>query len=287
MKRWIAVSALFVALLVTACTPRPFAGSSPWNAPIGGVAWRDAPELRNGHSWVNLENFSIPVVRSSGGDPLVGVSVPSSWGWPGGVVQVHIPAGVTGAAGSDGTLVVVDGNLVFDFYQFNRSGPGSGSASSWASTLYDSSGWGRANPFLGAGIRQAGSSSLGGLIVGGDILSGDDFRHALAVSLLGSEVSNSHVAPAIAGGGGGGGIPIGARIGIPAGSPMPGGLSPMGVRMWNTLVRYGAYVVDVHGGSAPVTFYADPRSVGAEKVAPLRNQGGDLDRIMPYVRVVQ
>jgi hypothetical protein len=68
---------------------------------------------------------------------------------------------------------------------------------------------------------------------------------------------------------------------------MPGGLSPIGVRMWNTLVRYGAYVVDQHGGSAPVIFYADPRSVGADKVASLRNPGGDLDRIMPAVRVVQ
>jgi hypothetical protein len=128
---------------------------------------------------------------------------------------------------------------------------------------------------------------LGGLITSGDLVGGDDFRHALAVSLLGSELSAGYVAPAIAGGGGGGNIPIGARIGIPSGTPMPGGLSPIGVRMWNTLVRYGAYVVDEHGGTAPAIFYADPRSVGADSVAPLRGAGGDLDRIMPSVRVVQ
>ena len=148
------------------------------------------------------------------------------------------------------------------------------------------SGWGRASPFLGAGIRASGSSSLGGLIVGDD-LAGDDYRHALAVSVLRSALSAAVVAPAIAGEGGSGSIPMGGRIGIPAGTPMPGGLSSMGVRMWNTLTRYGVYVVDVHGGSAPVIFYADPRSVGNDKVGPLRNPGGDLDRIMPYVRVVQ
>ena len=70
------------------------------------------------------------------------------------------------------------------------------------------------------------------------------------------------MAPAIDGGGGGGSIPVGARIGIPAGTPMPGGLSSIGMRMWNTLLRYGAYVVDQHGGSAPVIFYADPRQRG-------------------------
>ena len=287
MKRWIVLLVVGVAVLLAACTPRPFDASSPWNRPLGAVGWRDAPELRGGHSWVNDESFSIPVVRTGPGDPLVSVSVPSSWGWTGGVVRVNIPAGIGGAAGSDGILVVVEGNVVYDFYQFNRTGPNSGSASAWAATFQNGPGWGRATPFLGAGIRAAGSSSLGGLITSGDLFGGDDFRHALAVSLLGSELSTGHVAPAIDGGGGGGSIPVGARIGIPAGTPMPGGLSPIGVRMWNTLVRYGAYVVDQHGGSAPVIFYADPRSVGADKVAPLRNPGGDLDRIMPAVRVVQ
>ena len=287
MKRWIVLLVVGVAVLLAACTPRPFDATSPWNSPLGAVGWRDAPELRSGHSWVNDESFSIPVVRSGPGDPLVNVSVPSSWGWAGGVVRVNVPGGIGGAAGSDGILVVVEGNAVYDFYQFNRTGPNSASASAWAATLQNGPGWGRPNPFLAAGVRAAGSSSLGGLITGGDLFGGDDFRHALAVSLLGSELSSGYVAPAISGGGGTGSIPIGARIGIPAGTPMPGGLSPIGVRMWNTLVRYGAYVVDQHGGSAPVTFYADPRSVGADKVAPLRNPGGDLDRIMPSVRVVQ
>jgi len=287
MKRWMVLLVVAASVVLTACAPRPFDASSPWNMPLGAVSWRDAPQLRSASSWVNDESFSIPVVHAGSGDPLVNVSVPNSWGWPAGVVQVNIPDGVGGAAGSDGTLAVVEGNVVYDFYQFNRTSPSDGSAAAWAATFLNGSGWGRAAPFLAAGIRAAGSSSLGGLITSGDLVGGDDFRHALAVSLLGSELSAGYVAPAIAGGGGGGSIPIGARIGIASGTPMPGGLSPIGVRMWNTLVRYGAYVVDEHGGTAPAVFYADPRSVGADSVAPLRNPGGDLERIMPSVRVVQ
>ena len=83
------------------------------------------------------------------------------------------------------------------------------------------------------------------MIVKDDTLVGDDFRHALAATLLSSELSNGVVAPPL---------------------------------------RYGAYVVDMHGGSAPLIFYADPASVSPDTINPLRND--DLDRIMPAVRVV-
>jgi len=274
------------ALLLAACAPRPFADSSPWNSPIPtGVGWRDEPTLRAGPSWVNDESYSIPLVRSAPTDPLVAVSVPSTWGWPGGVAQVHVPSDVTGASGADGALSVVDGGAVFDFWQFQRSDADHATATAWAATWLNGAGVGRQSPFLGAGIRAAGTSGYGGLITSGDLTGPGDFRHALAVSLLGSEVGGPHVAPAIAGDGGSGSVPIGARLGIPRGTPMPGGLSSIGQRMWNTLMTYGAYVVDRHSGSAPVIFYADPRSVSPGTVAPLRD--GDLAAIMPAVRVQQ
>ena len=286
MRRWIILTVAVLGLLLAACAPRPFDGSSPWNTPISaGVGWRDEPALRAGHSWVNDEQFSIPLVRSAPTDPLVAVSVPSSWGWPGGTVSVRIPADVTGAAGSDGALTVVDGGTAYDFWQFQRSDVGHASAAAWAAAWLSGSGVGRPSPFLGAGIRAAGTSGYGGLITAGDLTGPGDFRHALAVSLLGSELSGSHVAPAIAGEGGSGSIPMGARLGIPRGTPMPGGLSPIGQRTWNTLMTYGAIVVDRHTGSAPAVFYADPRSVSPNTVGPLRS--GDLDRIMPAVRVTQ
>jgi hypothetical protein len=286
MKRWVLCTVAVLGLLLAACAPRPFDASSPWNTPISpGVGWRDEPALRAGHSWVNDEQFSIPLVRSAPTDPVVSVSVPSSWGWPGGTVQVRIPADVTGASGSDGALTVVDGGLAYDFWQFRRFDAGHAGAAAWAAAWTNGSGVGRPSPFLGAGIRAAGTSGYGGLITAGDLAGSGDFRHALAVSLLGSELSGGHVAPAIAGEGGSGSIPMGARLGIPRGTPMPGGLSAIGQRTWNTLVTYGAIVVDRHDGSSPAIFYADPRSVSPATVAPLRF--GDLDRIMPAVRVVQ
>jgi hypothetical protein len=233
---------------------------------------------------VNDEDHSIPVVHSSPSDPVVTVSVPSSWGRPGGAIQLHVPADVTGAAGTDGTLTVVSDGIAYDFWQFQRFDAEHAQASAWATAPLDGSGTGSESPFVGAGVRAAGTSAYAGLLTGADI-GGDDFRHALAVSLLPSELSGGHVAPAIAGEAGSGSIPMGARLGIPAGTPMPAGLSPIGQHLWNTLVTYGAIVVDRHGGSAPVVFYADPRSVSPDTVAPLRS--GELDRIMPAVRVAQ
>src|SRR4051812_47692648 len=156
MRRWMLLTVALLGLLLAACAPRPFDVSSPWNTQISpGVGWRDEPALRAGHSWVNDEQYSIPLVRSAPTDPLVSVSVPSSWGWPGGTVQVRIPANVTGADGSDGTLTVVDGGTAYDFWQFQRSDVGHASAASWAAAWLNGSGVGRQSPFLGAGIRAA------------------------------------------------------------------------------------------------------------------------------------
>jgi hypothetical protein len=286
MHRRILLAVAVIGLLAAACAPRPFNASSPWNTPISaGTGWRDEPALRAGPSWVNDEQFSIPLVRSGPGDPIVAVSVPSSWGWPGGTTQVRVPANVTGAVGGDGTLTVVDGGVAYDFWQFQRLDVGHARAAAWAAAWLDGPGVGRESPFLGAGIRAAGTSGFGGLITADDTTGPGDFRHALAVSVLGSELNGGHVAPAIAGESGSGSIPMGARLGIPRGTPMPGGLSPIGQRMWNTLVTYGAIVVDRHYGSAPVVFYADPRTVSPDTVGPLR--AGDLGQIMPALRVVQ
>jgi hypothetical protein len=279
-------------VFLAACRPAPFAPTSPWNTPLGAVGWRDEPALRSAHWWVNLESGSIPAVYAADTDPWVAVSVPSSWGWPGGQVGIHLPDGVGAAAGSDASIVVVSSGTAYNFWQFRRTGPGQATASAWAAARMDGTGFGSGTPFQGAGIRASGASGLGGLITGDDLTSGR-IGHALAVSLRGDELRNGFVAPAIAQDGGGGysgSIPMGSRIGIPAGTPMPAGLSPAGVMVWNALVTYGAHVVDRHDGSAPVVLYADPRSVSPAQADSLRatpyGAPSSLDRIMPYVRVV-
>jgi hypothetical protein len=274
----------------------PFAASSPWNTPIGStVAWRDEPALRADHWWLNYESYSIPVVEGAASDPLVAVSVPESWGWPGGTLHVHVPAAVTGADGTDGALVVVSDGIAYNFWQFTRvDATHAGAVAYGEANIASGTGFGTASPFLGAGIRAAGSSGLAGLITGADTASGTVLHHALAVSLLGAELRDGFVAPAIAQDGGGGytgTIPMGARLGVPAGTAMPAGLSAFGQSIWNTLVTYGAFVVDRHGGTAPVQLYADPFSVASGPIETARvywnGAPSDLDRIMPYVRVVR
>jgi hypothetical protein len=237
---------------------------------------------------VNDESFSIPVAWGNPIDPIVAVTVPPSWGWPAGTFNLNIPADVTGASGTDASLVVVNDGTAWNFWGFQRSDLNHASAAAYAIASMTGSGFGWPFPVFGAGIRASGASALGGLIASRDILA-SSFDHALAVSLNAGELSGGFVAPAIAAESGSGSIPVGARLGIPAGTPMPDGLSPLGQKLFTALVQYGAIVVDRHDGAAPVAFYADPRSVSVDTVDPLRSYwmpgGDDLDRIMPFVRV--
>jgi hypothetical protein len=273
-------------------TGRPFSAASPWNTPLAAsTTWRDEPRLRADHWWVNRESYSLPVVEGAPGDPVVSVTVPASWGWPAGVLALHVPAGITGAEGSDGALTIVSDGVAYDFWQFQRTDATHASAAAYAEADLAGTGVGTLSPFRGAGIRSAGSSGLGGLITGRDVSAGD-IPHALAVSVLGNLLQPRFVAPAIAGDGDAatGAVPTGARLGIPAGTPMPTGLSPLGQAIWRALVTYGAYVVDQHSGTAPVILYADPLGVPGAPIDPVRvfwsGTPSDLDRIMPFVRVV-
>jgi hypothetical protein len=207
------------------------------------------------------------------------------------VLHLHIPAGITGAVGTDGALTIVSDGVAYDFWQFRRLDTTHASAVAYAEADLAGTGVGTLSPFRGAGIRSAGSSGLAGLIRGRDV-SGADIPHALAVSVLGGLLQPAFVAPAIAGDGHAstGVVATGTRLGIPAGTPMPAGLSSLGQRIWHALVTYGAYVVDQHGGAAPVALYADPLGVPGAPIEPVRvywnGAPSDLDRIMPFVRVV-
>jgi hypothetical protein len=274
-------------------TSRPFSATSPWNTPLAAdTTWRDEPALRADHWWVNRESYSIPVVRAAATDPSVAVSVPASWGWPAGVVSLHVPVGVSGADGSDGALTVVSDGTAYDFWQFQRVDATHASAAAYAEAdVVGGTGFGTVDPFRGAGIRAAGSSGLGGLLTASDV-DAAAIPHALAVSVLGTLLQPGYVAPAISGDGSSptGVLPTGTRLGIPAGTPMPTGLSPLGQSIFRALVTYGAFVVDQHSGTAPVILYADPLGVPSAPIDPLRvywnGAPSDLDLIMAFVRVV-
>jgi hypothetical protein len=258
-----------------------FRASSLWNTPIANesVSWADEPGLRSGSWWVNWDSYSNPVVISKSSDPQVDVTVPSSWGWPAGTLKLRIPAGVTGAAGTDASLVIVDGTTVYDFWQFTRNSS-TGSASAYAKNdVVTGSGWGSMSPSkVGAGIRAAGSSGLAGEIYGNELTQG--IFHALAfASTSDAGLDGPTRPPAVSSDG-----PAEAtRVGIPPGTSKPGGLSVQGSKVWDALQTYGAWLVDRTSGASPCIFNADPRSVPKADIDALL---ADLDKITPSIRVV-
>lgn len=102
----------------------PFAASSDWNTPITEgstytpLAWPAPTGYNYSVAW---DSYSPAVYVASPKDPLVQVYHPATWGYPAGYVYVHMPAAADGAAGTDGELLVIDGDIVYNFWQFERT----------------------------------------------------------------------------------------------------------------------------------------------------------------------
>src|SRR5258705_12615271 len=90
----------------------PFSPTSTWNTPIGTGAsyttlnWPAPTGYNYNVAW---SSYSPAVYTASASDPLVQVSYPAGWGYPGGTISVHMPAAANGAAGTDGEVLVIDG----------------------------------------------------------------------------------------------------------------------------------------------------------------------------------
>src|SRR5215470_4456996 len=109
----------------------PFSPTSDWNTPIGtGATYTSLkwPASTGYNYYVNWDAYAPAVYVASASDPLVTVTYPAGWGYPGGTVQVHMPLAAYGAAGTDGELLVIDGDYVYNFYQFKRTSATTGSA---------------------------------------------------------------------------------------------------------------------------------------------------------------
>jgi len=230
---------------------RPFAASSSWNTPIASnatfkeIGWPAG--ARFGVAW---SSYSPAIHVSSASDPLVSVAHPASWGRPAGTLRVRIPASADGAPGTDGELLVIDGDTVHNFWQFKRLSAETATAQSYAATnLVTGNGWGRSSPFLGAGIVAAGSSQLAGLLVEAETARGD-IAHALQIAIDAAYAKPGRVGEAINGDGTkpDGLVQEGERLAIPAGVAMPPGLSPLGQKVFRAYQVYGGFVIDVAGG---------------------------------------
>jgi len=266
-------------------TGKPFAANSSWNTKVPTNAnFRQEGGLNQGGAYLNRDAYSGPVVESKSSDPTVTMNVGPSWGWPAQTLTFHCPTGQSGASGTDGSLVVIDGDQVYDFWQFTRQGPNSASCSAWAkANRKTGSGWGQKSPFQAAGIHAAGSSLLAGLIRGSE-LTDPAIGHALAIGIRRNLASSQYVGEAIYSDGGGGPIPEGTRCAIPRSTPKPSGLNKQISNLWDALVDYGCFVIDVADGVQSIYFWADPNSVPAADAAAAN--GNNSSALSMALRIV-
>ena len=264
---------------------RPFSATSSWNTPIAPdarfskVDWPAG--ARFGVAW---SSYSPAIHVGTASDPKVSVAHPASWGRPAGSLEISMPADADGAAGTDGELLVIDGDIVHNFWQFRRLGTGKATAQSYgAANLVTGDGWGQASPFRGAGIVAAGSSQLAGLLVQAETDRGE-IAHALQIAIDAAYAKPEHTGEAINGDGQNpqGLVQEGQRLAVPAGVAMPPDLSPLGQKVFRAYQRYGAFVIDVAGGVTNLR--AQANAYDRATIAALQR---DLMRISPLLERVE
>ncbi len=264
---------------------RPFAASSSWNTPIAeGAVYQkvDWPiSARFGVAW---NSYSPAIYAASNSDPVVSVQCPPGWGYPGGIVSVRMPPDADGAVGSDGELLVIDGDAVHNFWQFKRLNLTEATARSYGTTnVISGNGWGRASPFLGAGIVATGSSQLAGMLIQEETDRGE-ITHALQISIDMALAKPGHTGRAISGDGRNpnGLLQEGQRLAIPPTVAMPQGLSPLGQKVFRAYQRYGAFVIDVAGGVTNLR--AQANAYDRATITALRR---DVPRLTPMLERVE
>lgn len=275
---------------------RFYSASSSWNTKIPtNATYTSVPGLNTGGGWANFDQYSSPIVIAKASDPVVTINAPASWGWPAQTLSLHIPAGQTSSAGTDGNIVVVDGNTAYDFWQFDRPTTNSATVSAWAkSDIVNGSGWGNKNTGQAAGIHATGSALLAGIIYGNELKTG--INHALGLAVgkalpgsppVGEAINSDGCNPP---NGENCTVPEGARLAIPRSVPMPAGLSPQGKILWTAMQEYGGFNVDAAWGDPHAVFWsADPLTVDDNDVIALLNPSwtaADLQAIVSNLKRV-
>jgi hypothetical protein len=190
---------------------------------------------------------------------------------------------VTGAAGTNGEIIILDGTTAHDCWQFERARASTATCAADARTdVLTGTGWGAKSPFRVAGIVAAGSSPLAGLLVQAETSAGE-IEHALPIALDGQLERPGHVGEGIAGDGRSpSGISIdGERLAIPPSTAMPARLSPWGQKVLRALVTYGAFNMDVEGGTTVLRSQAN--AYDRTTIDALRE---DVNRLIPLLQHV-
>ena len=249
---------------------RLFGPTSPWNTLKTGVAFVASADgaLRAPTYGLNNGAYDHPTYFAKPSDPVTTFHLGAGWGFPAATLTVPAPAGMAPSTGSDHvmTILLADGRIL-DLFGVSGAGTDVTAAFYGLSDGLHGTGFGNPTTSAAIGTTAIGSPQAGGTILARDVAAGA-IPHALCIafdySALGG-VGNGGpaVLPAVANDDGGGPGPLseGSLLLIPAGTPRPTGLSPMGAALWAAAATYGVYITDQLSGGP--MFYGDGSGVVA------------------------
>ncbi|MCU1517295.1 MAG: hypothetical protein JWQ75_2016 [Pseudarthrobacter sp.] len=259
---------------------QPFSSDSFWNTSVGsGAKFESALSTRtasflSGSSYINCEEWSIPVVNAGSADPVASVRTSPTWAW-----NYRVPTNAQIALGTDGHSVITQPDAATAYENWIMRKVSNTSWTSGYQVKTDLRGKGGSD-----GVRAAGVSGLGGLIRAHEIAE-LNIPHALAMAIPRSKLKLGQVWPANrqdddASSSYKGTIPMGTMLAIPASVNVASlGLTPEGLALARALQDYGAYVVDAAGGNV---LYAEPAAAGPA-FERLRN---DFTKVRKQMRIV-
>ena len=257
----------------TGTAERPFAGSSPFNVPVGADPALDPDTAamvlrisRAGLGHANLVEFGIPIYEATADTPRRPVRCTiTEWGvcpLDGG--PRPIPDGAVPNAGRDGAMVIVDRAAGTADEYFQAAQADGRWTTGWGEiTSLTGSGW-------GGGTTGAGASRLGGVVRVAEIRAGE-IPHALAVE-SDTACAGTSRAPALKTDGESDRadcIPEGARLQLDPTIDVTAipDITPGEVAVARALQQYGGYLVDRADTSLAIAFEvapdATPNSPGA------------------------
>jgi hypothetical protein len=208
---------------------------------------------------INQGAFDHPTYFAKASDPVTTFHLGAGWGHPAATITAPAPAGMRPSTGSDHVMTVLLANgTLLDMDSV------SGSGTSFTATYYGTSdgvngtGFGDPTTWTAIGTTAIGAPQSAGTILARDVTAGV-INHAVDMAFDYSSLGGD-VLPAVSNDDGGatGTVPEGGLLLIPAGTPKPSGLSPMGSALWAAASTYGVYVTDQLGGGP--MFYGDGSS---------------------------
>jgi len=261
-----------------------FSDDSLWNTPIDPtkITYSDPNSIQNvqfrdptlGNSWIQSESlfFTTPDDAPMATWTYGGLNTAPTGGWfaTNGSLKIATPTDLLPTHASDGWVVFTIPNT--DYYWESWGTTYDPTTQTWHSKYlvegnFDGTGWGTALG-VGAGIRAAGASLMGGLVTSSEL---DDLsiNHALAIELsphqlkAGTSQLDQFVFPAVSADGNSlayydGTIPMGAHFVLPTSVDIyHAGLTPEGLALAEAYQKYGGYVVDQAAGTTSIAMVDD------------------------------